>query len=107
MNFKIHKIVHGVSLRKSLHKIFLVLPYPFDRVGSNAHVQRAVSLTGEDIDTRLLQCSVRAFSAGKISLHASPVHGSPIGVGDDVTLGSGRRRRFITVITFALGRSHK
>ena len=56
--FEADQLMHGIFACKALILIVFVFPYPLDQVAGYPGVQRAVSLTCEDVNTGLLHFSL-------------------------------------------------
>ena len=50
MHFKIHQGMNPILLGKPLHQIVLVLPDALNQIGCHAHVKRAPSMAGQNVD---------------------------------------------------------
>ncbi len=64
MHFKPDECVHTVTLGESTNQVLLVFSNALNQVGGDAHIERAVSAAGENIDARLLAHTWKLLNSG-------------------------------------------
>jgi len=54
MNFKMNEVLDAVSFGETIRNALFMLPNPLYQIGRHANIQSAVTLTCQDVHTKLL-----------------------------------------------------